>query len=248
MNPSGVITKPEPFPLISRAPRGTLKRCLMSMLTTAGATRATALTTVREYSSSRAESSCAPKAFCALASSHGCCASPVETPRCGVRSAQRAEPTPRFNRKSGDAAFSFGRDVIVIMLNFKSGKPAVNYTCLLPIQAFLNVSIRLPLKGSCFTQKHAENCFHGFSDGCAMPVPACARPDCGQMDRAHHSDFGEGNDALRHPPARDRWNLAEDADANVAQSGTRRSREAHGPSGRASKSGIFTHEIGSDFD
>src|SRR6476660_3790365 len=57
MNPSGVITNPEPFPLSSRSPPRALTRCFTSILATAGAIRATALTTVREYASSSSESS-----------------------------------------------------------------------------------------------------------------------------------------------------------------------------------------------
>ena len=57
MNPSGAITNPEPLPPISRAPCRLRRCCLMSMLTTEGATRSATLTTVREYSSSKAESS-----------------------------------------------------------------------------------------------------------------------------------------------------------------------------------------------
>src|SRR6266567_137248 len=165
MNPSGVIMKPEPFPLISRASRRTLTRCLMSMLTTAEATRATALTTVREYSSSRAESSRLPKAFRASASSPAGCASPPEF--------------ASFKRNFIDAVFSFERDAIVMTSNFESDKPPVNYTCFLPIQTLLNVTLRLHLKENCFTQKYAKSCFDRFGDGCAMHVPACARSDCG---------------------------------------------------------------------
>ena len=54
MKPSGVITNPDPLPATSRGPF--LTRCSISMFTTAGATRATALTTEREYSSSNKSS------------------------------------------------------------------------------------------------------------------------------------------------------------------------------------------------
>src|SRR5438094_1436981 len=54
MKPSGVITNPDPLPATSRG--RFLTRCSISMFTTAGATRATALTTEREYSSSNKSS------------------------------------------------------------------------------------------------------------------------------------------------------------------------------------------------
>src|SRR6266542_4075722 len=54
MKPSGVITNPEPFPAMSRG--WFLVRCWTSMFTTEGATRSTALTTAREYSSKSAGS------------------------------------------------------------------------------------------------------------------------------------------------------------------------------------------------
>src|SRR4029077_4608705 len=56
MNPSGAIVNPEPLPPTSRGPRRPATRCLISMLTTDGATRSTALTTGGEYSSSNAAS------------------------------------------------------------------------------------------------------------------------------------------------------------------------------------------------
>src|ERR1700680_2082104 len=68
------------------------------------------------------------------------------------------------------------------------------------------------------------------------------------MDRAHHSDSSQGHDALRRAPARDRRHFPKNVDANAAQSGARRPRAAHGPSGRSAKSGIRAHEIGSDID
>src|SRR6266496_438494 len=59
MKPSGVMTNPEPFPAM---PSGLfLLRCWTSMFTTEGATRSTALTTAREYSS-RSAVSAAPVA------------------------------------------------------------------------------------------------------------------------------------------------------------------------------------------
>src|SRR5947208_2458927 len=98
MNPSGVIMKPEPFPLSSRVPRLTLMRCLTSMLTTAGATRATALTTLREYASSKAESSRAIVAASAYS----------------FAGFAPAPESVSFKRKSIDRAFSLRRDVIAM--------------------------------------------------------------------------------------------------------------------------------------
>jgi hypothetical protein len=56
MNPSGVMTNPEPLPPISRGAARPTRRCATSMFTTLGETRSTAATTVREYSSSSKES------------------------------------------------------------------------------------------------------------------------------------------------------------------------------------------------
>jgi hypothetical protein len=67
------------------------------MFTTAGATRVTALTTVREYASSKAESSSA--AVVASASPAGFVPAPGP---------------PSFKRKSIRAAFSFESDAIVM--------------------------------------------------------------------------------------------------------------------------------------
>src|SRR6266480_2380557 len=103
MNPSGVMIKPEPLPLSSRVPRWTLMRCLTSMFTTAGETRATALTTVREYASSKRESSWPATAVSKF-----------------LLACDRAESVS-FKRKSIGAAFSFVRDAIVIY-KFRTGQ------------------------------------------------------------------------------------------------------------------------------
>src|SRR5882724_12467155 len=97
MKPSGVIIKPEPLPLSSRVPRGRLMRCFTSMFTTAGATRATALTTVREYASSKTESSWPGAASTSVIVGDG------------------ASDSASFKRKSIGTAFSLVRDAIVII-------------------------------------------------------------------------------------------------------------------------------------
>src|SRR6202171_3637304 len=118
---------------------------------------------------------------------------------------------------------------------------------ILSIHAIRMVTLCLRLTGDSLQERHAKT-FLRFGYGRAMSVATRARSDCGQVDRAHHSNSGSGHHALRRAPARDRRHFAKNVDANAAQSGARRPRAAHGPSGRSAKSGIRAHEIGSDID
>jgi hypothetical protein len=67
------------------------------MFTTAGATRATALTTVREYASSKVESSW-----------------PAAVASTSLLVGDEAPESASFKRKSVGTAFCFGRDAIVM--------------------------------------------------------------------------------------------------------------------------------------
>src|SRR6266404_550508 len=119
---------------------------------------------------------------------------------------------------------------------------------ILSIHAIRMVTLCLRLTGDSLQERHAKTFLLRFGYGRAMSVPTRARSDCGQVDRAHYSNSGSGHHALRRAPARDRRHFPKNVDANAAQSGARRSRAAHGPSGRSAKSGIRAHEIGSDID
>ena len=59
---------------------------------------------------------------------------------------------------------------------------------------------------------------------------------------------GTAGDTCRVAAPRSGHLCRKNADADIAQFGTGRSRAAHGPSGRSAKSGIRAHEIGSDID
>src|SRR6266516_4288565 len=118
MNPSRAITNPEPLPPISRAPCRLRRCCLMSMLTTEDATRSATLTTVREYSSSKAESS------------------EAEAPGTGGNSG--AELASCKSRPS-DGASSFGK-VTVVTTKFHAAKTSsqlhVDLTCILYLESY----------------------------------------------------------------------------------------------------------------
>src|SRR6184192_3129559 len=114
MKPSGAITNPETFPATS--PRRFWLRCWTSMFTTEGATRPTALTTAREYSSKSAASA-AP-------------AGVLLTNECSGF----ASPSKHYCR----AACS--KFVVVIRKNFKLTNPVVNYSPIQTIRAIWEVA------------------------------------------------------------------------------------------------------------
>src|SRR6267143_3282315 len=205
-------------------------RCLTSIFTTAGDTRAAALTTVREYPSSKTESSW-PAAAVSM---------PLLV----------ADGTPEsisFRRKSIGTAFSFVRDAIVIC-KFRTLKPAVNYISLSLIHTFENVTLRLRVNGNCFTQRRAKGVLHPFRLGCAVSFPARARPNCRQMDSSHYPDSGARNDALCRATARDRGHFAKNADPDAAQPRARWPGATHRSSRCPSEGGVLSHEIGPNLD
>src|SRR5436309_15189937 len=68
------------------------------------------------------------------------------------------------------------------------------------------------------------------------------------MDRADHSGAGSRHQTLCRASARDRWHFAKDVDPNAAQPRTRWSGTTQSASGRAAKSGILSHKVGTNRD
>src|SRR6266567_5116394 len=68
------------------------------------------------------------------------------------------------------------------------------------------------------------------------------------MDHAHHPGACSRHKTLCRASARDRRHFAKDVNANAAQPRTRWSGAAHSPSGRAAKSGILSHNVGTNSD
>src|SRR6266404_3166620 len=157
MNPSGAITNPEPLPSISRAPCRLCRCCLMSMLTTEGATRSATLTTVREYSSSKVE------------------LSDVEPP---VAAGDSGAEIASCNRRPSEGVPSFGKVAVVIMqISSCRHQQSTTYrSCLYDLSGVLLSSCTRWLE--LLEEGCAKTFLQRLGDGRAVSVPACARSHC----------------------------------------------------------------------
>src|SRR5437773_1523665 len=205
MKPSGVITNPEPLPATSVR---FLTRCSISLFTTAGATRATALTTEREYSSSNKSS--------------------VETsfllvkpePFCGCELSNRVIAV---GAPCSDTAKSFVISSRKRSTDLNLPSTTADFIPYNPIGLLLS---SCALFGSRLKKGHAKVFFGRVSHGRAVSFAARARSDRRQVDSAHHPGVGSRHQALRCASARDRRYFAKNAHPNSTQPRARRSGAA----------------------
>src|SRR5215469_513158 len=183
------------------------------MFTTEGATRSTALTTAREYSSKSA-ASVVPVA--------------VPLPARGFGFAS-------LSKNSGRAACLKS----IVVITSKISDSPIHSSTTGRSNLYLLFGVLLSA-GAWIKRTHGQSVVSSLSLGTAMPVTPSARPDCRQMDCARYSNPGARHDALCPAATRDRGDFAKDAHPDFAKPRARRPRPTQSASCRAAESGILT--------